>query len=264
VARTRTVVFSSFGVPIALTYPRDLEDHVEAILPPCRARAPRTAVPKRFGVERRGRSLLRVTEDGNVFLTEGEDPALLLDILDRCIRQHVSGEAEDHVFVHAGAVAVDGTCVVLPGPGLSGKSTLVAALVRAGATYLSDEYAVIDAGGKVVAYPRPISIRIPDTSKTTAVDAASLGAVAGQGALPVGLVALTEYRSGARWEPTRLSRGVGALRVFENCVSAVARPEESLDAIRRAVENALILEGPRGGADELAPHLIAAVREPST
>ena len=37
-----------------------------------------------------------------------------------------------------------GRAIVIPGRTFSGKSTLVAELVRAGATYYSDEYAVED------------------------------------------------------------------------------------------------------------------------
>jgi hypothetical protein len=42
--------------------------------------------------------------------------------------------------------------MVLPGKSFAGKTTLVAALVRAGAEYWSDEYAVLDANGDVHPY----------------------------------------------------------------------------------------------------------------
>src|SRR4051794_20574153 len=48
---------------------------------------------------------------------------------------------------------------VIPRVSHSGKTTLVAALVRAGATYYSDEYAVFDAQGSVHPYARPLGIR---------------------------------------------------------------------------------------------------------
>ena len=64
------------------------------------------------------------------------------------------------MFVHAGVVAVDGRALLLPGGSFTGKTTLVAALLRAGAQYGSDEYAVLDEAGLVLpAYPRPLSIR---------------------------------------------------------------------------------------------------------
>jgi hypothetical protein len=258
VRRARRLIFSSFGVPISVTYPRDMEASIQRILPSSRHRASATAAPRRFRLERRGKSLSAFADDDDP-LIEGEDAGLVLDVLDSFIREHISAEAPEHVFIHAGAVAVDGIALVLPAASLAGKSTLVAALVRAGAAYLSDEYAVLDRDGRVIAYPRPISIRVPGTSSSNEVDAASLGEVASGDPLPVGIVALTEHIPGATWDPERLTTGVGALRVFANAVTASSRPEQSLSAIRKAVEGAVILEGPRGEAEELAPALIAEV-----
>jgi hypothetical protein len=258
VRRARRLIFSSFGVPIALSYPRDMESSVEAILPPARTWAPANRAPKRFFLERRGKSLYAFAEDE--LLIEGEDARLVLDILDSFIREHISADAPHHVFIHAGAVAIGGVALVLPAPSLAGKSTLVAALVRAGATYLSDEYAVLDGDGKVIPYPRAISLRLPGTSSSTEVDAASLGQVASDDPRPVGVVALTEYIPGATWDPVRLTPGVGALRVFENAVTAATRPEQSLTVIRRAVEGAVVLDGPRGESEGLVPALIEEVQ----
>ena len=60
----------------------------------------------------------------------------------------------DVAVVHGGVVAHDGRAILLPGPTHAGKSTLVAELVRRGAPYFSDEYALIDADGRVHPYPR--------------------------------------------------------------------------------------------------------------
>lgn len=59
--------------------------------------------------------------------------------------------------VHAGVIAQGSCAVVVPGSSGTGKSTLVAACVAAGFSYVSDEALCIDSrGSKVVAYPRPI------------------------------------------------------------------------------------------------------------
>ena len=52
--------------------------------------------------------------------------------------------AQEFVLVHAGAVEWAGLAALFPAPMESGKTTLVAGLVRAGARYLSDEAAAID------------------------------------------------------------------------------------------------------------------------
>jgi hypothetical protein len=74
----------------------------------------------------------------------------------------IAEHARARVFVHAGAIGWRGSALVIAGRTHTGKSTLVAALVRAGATYYSDEYAVLDANGRVHPYLRPISLRGTD------------------------------------------------------------------------------------------------------
>jgi hypothetical protein len=57
-------------------------------------------------------------------------------------------------ILHASAVAADGRCVVLPGARGSGKSTLAAALVAAGAELVTDDYAPLERGSRLV-WPVP-------------------------------------------------------------------------------------------------------------
>src|SRR5438445_462151 len=83
----------------------------------------------------------------------------LFEPLESDLQMFVAEWARRRVFVHAGVVGWRGQAIVIPGMTFSGKSTLVAALVRAGATYYSDEYAVFDAQGRVHPYPRRLAIR---------------------------------------------------------------------------------------------------------
>jgi len=71
------------------------------------------------------------------------------------VSRYIALWARRRVFVHAGVVAWQGRAVLIPGRTLSGKSWLVRALVRAGAEYYSDEFAVLDARGRVHPYPLP-------------------------------------------------------------------------------------------------------------
>ncbi len=65
----------------------------------------------------------------------------------------------DRVLLHAAAAASDGRGVVLTGPMGAGKSTLVAALVRDGFEYLTDEVVAIQPGTTTVdPYPKPIAL----------------------------------------------------------------------------------------------------------
>jgi hypothetical protein len=61
--------------------------------------------------------------------------------------------------VHAACASRDRGAVILLGGSDSGKSTLVAALTRAGWRYLSDEAAGIDDEGNVHPYAKPIVLR---------------------------------------------------------------------------------------------------------
>ena len=68
----------------------------------------------------------------------------------------------DHLFVHAGVVGWQGKAIVMPGRSHVGKTTLVSALIRAGATYYSDDMAIFDPQGRVHPYPVPLSVREPN------------------------------------------------------------------------------------------------------
>ena len=72
---------------------------------------------------------------------------------------YVAEFSTPHLMMHAGVVAWKGKAIVLPGTSHAGKTTLVTALVEAGATYYSDEYAVLDAKGHVSPYARRLSLR---------------------------------------------------------------------------------------------------------
>jgi hypothetical protein len=257
----RTTVFSTFGVPISLRYPRRLHARVERILPPTRQPVEGTATPKRYYLEDHVGSLFRAFDHEAKFFFEDADLDLVLDVLDSTLRMHIAKHANPHVFVHAGAVEIDGAALILPGASFAGKSTLVGALVRAGARYMSDEYAILDEAGRVLPYPRWISERNLSDGTSTEIDPASVGDVSAGAPIPLRLVVVTEYRPGADWSPDRLSRGQGGLRLFEDAVSAIARPGDALGVIRRALADAVVLEGVRGEAAELAPRLIEQFRE---
>ena len=91
---------------------------------------------------------------GQEELLQSLDLEDIFDTLDSDLRLQIGILAPDKLFVHAGVVGWRGKAIVIPGRSFSGKTTLVAALVKAGATYYSDEYAVFDANGLVHPYPR--------------------------------------------------------------------------------------------------------------
>ena len=169
---------------------------------PCRSRA---RAPSLFADRRWNRSrpnvrrfhLLYVDALRVVRTMELQD---IFALLEYDLEVYVAEQARRRVFVHAGAVGWNGRAIILPGQTRSGKTTLVAALVRAGATYYSDEYAVIDTQGRVHPYPRPLMIRT-ETGELKSVPIETLGGRAGRTPLPVGTVLLTRYQPGSSVAP---------------------------------------------------------------
>lgn len=180
----------------------------------------------------------------------------VLSTLESDLRLFVAELAHGRVFVHAGVVGWEGRAVVVPGRSFSGKSTLVAELVRAGATYYSDEYAVFDSRGHVHPFLGPLQIRQEGGFKQTKVEVAQLGGRPGSKPLPVGLVLVTQFKKGAKWRPRNLSAGAGALELLSNTVSARRSPANALDAFDKAVAGAQIVKGARGEAHEIVPFIL--------
>jgi hypothetical protein len=184
-------------------------------------------------------------------LARSTEPDQVFERLESNLQLYVAAAARRRVFVHAGVVGWRGRAIIIPGRSFSGKTTLVAEFVRAGATYYSDEYAVLDSSGRVHAYPKPMAIREPGTQRQRRSSAQTLGRPSRMTPLPVGLVLLTKYRAGARWRPRVLSAGQGVLSLLRNTVSARRRPEVALATLAKVVSRALVLEGSRGEAAEV-------------
>src|SRR5439155_17510488 len=110
----------------------------------------------------------------------------LLDAFESHVQLTVAEYAPRRVFVHAGVVGWNNRAIVIPGLSHSGKTTLVKQLIEAGASYYSDEYAVLDERGRVHAYPRPLGVRVPNSPIAKKVLPDEIGASVGAKPLRVG------------------------------------------------------------------------------
>jgi hypothetical protein len=180
----------------------------------------------------------------------------VFDALEAHVQLHIAETALRRRFVHAGVVGWRGEAIIIPGRSYSGKSTLVAALVAAGATYYSDEYAVLDERGRVHPYPKPLSLRADPGAKATRHSVETLGRSIGSTPLTIGLVVISQYKAGAAWRPRRLSTGHGVLALLANTVSARRHPAMALATLRRVAANAIILKSGRDEASAVAPLLL--------
>ncbi len=175
----------------------------------------------------------------------------LVDTLERRLQLYLGNTTRQAVFVHAGVVGWKGGALVLPGQSFAGKSTLTLALVEAGATYYSDEYAIIDAQGAIHPFPRRLALRRPEQG-TERIDLADRGWPVGREPLPLRAVLCGRYQADCTWKPLPISRGTGLLRLMSNTVSARAVPEFALKCLSRALEPATCYESHRGEARETA------------
>ena len=180
----------------------------------------------------------------------------MLDKFDAISSLAVAELSDEKLFVHAGVVEWQGKAILIPGKSYSGKTTLVAELVKCGARYYSDEFAVIDEEGYVMAYPKPLSIRDPGIFKQRDIAVEKIGGKIGKDRLPVGLVVASQYKKGAKWNPIRLSPGIGVLSLLENTHSAQRAPNRAIQIFKHIAETSLVINSPRGEARKIAPTIL--------
>jgi hypothetical protein len=178
------------------------------------------------------------------------------DELERNLRLIVVEHARRRTFVHAGVVGWRGQAILIPGRSFAGKTTLVAELVRAGATYYSDDFAVLDARGRVHPFATPLQIRSEWGGPQERHDVETLGGRAGKKPLPVGFIVFTRYEEGARWRPRQLSPGRALLELLNHTAALGTRAHETLATLEQAVSHATIIKGVRADASGLARTLL--------
>jgi hypothetical protein len=180
----------------------------------------------------------------------------IFETLESDLRITVAEFARHRVFVHAGVVGWNGKAIVVPGRSYSGKSSLIAELVKAGATYYSDEYAVIDDRGRVHPFRKPLEMREEGAFKQSKIHVEEIGGRFGVKPLPVGLVLISQFKSGGKWRPRTLTRGEGVLALLSHTVSARRNPERALATLQHAVSQAQILRGTRGEAKQVVERVL--------
>ena len=189
------------------------------------------------------------------------DVGVLLDDLESTLHFQAALSARRRLFLHAGVVEWGGRAILVPGRSGTGKSSLVAALVAAGAQYYSDEFAVVDASGRVHAYPKRISLREP--MKSAGQYTANLGGRRRLAPLKVGGIVVTEYQAGAAWQPRALSPGRALLALLDNTVLARSRASFALSALNTVVRDSVAVKSKRPEAGEVASAVLQFMDSPA-
>ena len=198
---------------------------------------------------------------GGLELVRTLDRQTACDALAADLRLYVAERSRRFVFVHSGVVSWRGRAILFPGRSFSGKSRLVASLVRAGATYHSDEYAPLDGLGRVYPFALPLSLR--DGDDVSRHSAEQLGGAASTEPVPVGLVVMSRFQPGQRWRPQRLSAGNGLLALLDNTIPVRRQPKRTLQVLAKVVSRAPVLRSLRGEADEVVPDLLRLAEAPA-
>jgi hypothetical protein len=256
------VCYAAYGVRLGLRVTeRDLLPELLPLLPPDWKPATTRRVQwvhslSSVPLERKPGLLLHRLHTGGGQLARGSDLGRVKAAFGRDVRRVLAYLSAWRTFVHAGAVGWRGKAIVLPGPAESGKSVLTAALVRAGATLYSDEFAILDRRGRVHPYPLPVRMLEGEGPRSRPVPVEELGGRPGTKPLPVGMVLQTRYEPRAEGRLQRLSPGRAALVLMSNTMQGRRTPERVMETVGRATADAICLQGPRHDAGEFVDTIL--------
>lgn len=211
-----------------------------------------------FELSRTPKGTLKLVHDGDSLASTRND-FKFWKFFDTILRVTVGEHAQDLVFIHAGVVGWKGQGIVMPADSFGGKSTLVTELVKQGAEYYSDDFAIIDKQGNVRPFPRMISLRTREGSiREYTVSPEEFGKV-GRKPIPVGAVVFTKYKDGGRWRPKYLTPGQGLLQMIPHTLPMNRKPGFAMNVLNILAQRAILVCSSRGEADIFAQNLLNCV-----
>lgn len=187
-------------------------------------------------------------------LVRSSDFSEIADAFEENLRWLIAERSPRRVFLRAGVVGWRDRAIVIPGGRGTGKSLLVRALMAAGASYLSDDYAVLD-GSMVEPYPSRVPYW-PSPSHGLACWLQEFAAAREPKPVPVGVVLFAPYQPGAVFRPKLISRGKALLGMFKHAVAAQRNPAHVLRTLEAVTRRCNALEGVRGDARAVAAYLL--------
>ncbi len=219
--------------------------------------APRRAAPSfRVKPDAKAEGLFRVTQGRRAVVKPASAERAATEL--RClVEPMLAASARDTLFVHAGAVAWQGHGIVIPGRSQTGKSRLVAELVRLGATYYSDEFAIFDDDGMLHPYPRPIRLRDGEGNESWQ----HVDGPIGHAPVPVTFVVSTQHRPDAVWQPAQETGLKAALPIIDNTFLAREEPGRAMHLAGTLARRVVALSGPRPDVSIAAPAILRAVED---
>lgn len=252
-------VFASHGVTVAMELDAVVVEPVRTLLPPGAfgQGEPETEPNRHYRIEWWSGNSPGMDEDTFRMLVDGEErlKALSADSvanrLESDLQMFIAEFARPHLFLHAGVVQWHDRIIVLPGSSYAGKSTLVRALVQEGATYFSDEFAVLDVDGRILPYARLLSHREGPLGPTDRIDLQAHAPVVDDSFEPprVDVVALMKYEADSAWNATELTGGAAVVAMSEHMVPIRLRPADTLQMLVNVAEHARVFRCVRPNLD---------------
>lgn len=202
----------------------------------------------------RSEGQFELSADGAIVAADHNAEALVPDLI-RVVDEAVVQRLSLQRAVHAGVVVLGGRALLLPGKTHSGKSSLVAALLRRGATYFSDEYALIDRAGRVHPYPRPLLVRNGTPEQTPALPE-GYGAATGLEPVPVGWIFSLQYQPSCDWNVAPIAQSDAMLMLLRNTPHILAESPDIVGIFQKAVAGARCYSGVRPEAAQAADEIL--------
>jgi hypothetical protein len=178
----------------------------------------------------------------------------LIRVLDEAVLQRLTTLRA----VHAGTVLWGERALLLPGGTHAGKSSLVVELLRHGATYFSDEYALIDSDGLVHPYPRPLLVRNGRPEQVPILPS-ECNASVGEAPAPIGWILALQYLSGCTWSVAAITQSEALLTLLRNTPHILAESPEMVRVFERAVTGATCYAGHRNEAADAVDQILRLV-----
>lgn len=177
------------------------------------------------------------------------------------IDESIIGQLTTLRAVHAGAVQLGDRVLLLPGRTHSGKSSMVAELLRRGATYMSDEYALIDIEGRTHPYARPLLLRNDKPVQTPLLPQDCHASIASEPA-PIGWIMELDYREPDGWNVVKVPQSHGLLILLRHTPHVLAEAPDLLDKFQRAAADARCYTGTRMDAAQAADEILRLTEAP--
>ena len=200
---------------------------------------------------------VRLLVDG-VMVAIADEPGGLVTSIIQAIDEAMLQKLTALRAVHAGVVRWGGRALLLPGSTHAGKSSLVVELLRRGAEYFSDEYALIDPEGRVHPYPRPLMVRNGSAEQSPMLASEYEAEVAAEPA-EVGWIFSVRYGKGGCWSVAEVPQSLALFDLLRNTPHVLADTPEMVDGFQRAVEGAACYSGIRAEACDAVERIASLI-----